>query len=205
MRITTLDNKTALIIGNNFTGTEGNVRSTLQCHVRRLRELQQCLNCLQRGEDLTIKDECHTSACNECLSSKAVCEAYKSAGFTHWCPALRRCDRCLEKELPCNSAVCFNITTDCQSKLKTALELLQAEQNDRISDPYSILAIPNPDIVHTGKNVHRSHCNWFMFIENARFCLVMLQMARLYSSCSEELKAVVTCCFERDRMECGRM
>ena len=89
MGITTLDNKTALIVGNDFTGTEGDGRSTLQCHVRRLREVQQCLNCLQGGEGLTVKEECHTSECNECLSSKAVCETCKSAGFTHWCPALR--------------------------------------------------------------------------------------------------------------------
>lgn len=61
MGITTLDNKTALIVGNDFTGTEGDGRSTLQCHVRRLRELQQCLNCLQKGEDLIVQEECHTA------------------------------------------------------------------------------------------------------------------------------------------------
>ena len=49
MGIITLDNKTALIVGNDFTGTEGDGRSTLQCQVRRLREVQQCLNCLQGG------------------------------------------------------------------------------------------------------------------------------------------------------------
>ena len=91
--------------------------------------------------------------CDECLTRKAVCETCKNAGFTHWCPPLRRCDRCLEKKLPCHRAVCLNITTDCQSKLKTALELLQTEQREGTSDPYSTLAAPNPDIVHAGKNV----------------------------------------------------
>jgi len=42
-----------------------------------------------------------------------------------------------------------------------------------------------------------------MFMDNARFCLVMLRTARLYSSCSEELKAVVTdvALRGRDRMD----
>lgn len=101
--------------------------------MRWLRELQQCLNCLKNGDDLTVQEECHTAECNECISNKAVCEHCKRAGFTHWCPALRRCDRCLEKELPCHRAVCLNITTDCQSKLKTALELLQTNQREGVS------------------------------------------------------------------------
>ena len=150
MAITTLDNKTSLIVGNDFVGSEGDGRSTLQCHVQRLRELQQCLNCLQGSEGLTVREVCHTTECGDCLSSKAVCEACKSDGFMHWCSALRRCDRCLEKELPCQRAVCFNITTDCQSKLKTALELLQTDQRERLSDSYSTLTAPNPDIVHAG-------------------------------------------------------
>lgn len=45
--LTTLENKTALIIANNVSGKDGDGRTTLQCHLRRLRELQQCLNCIQ--------------------------------------------------------------------------------------------------------------------------------------------------------------
>ena len=40
MGITTLDNKTSLIVGNDFVGSEGDGRSTLQCHVQRLREVK---------------------------------------------------------------------------------------------------------------------------------------------------------------------
>lgn len=86
MGITTLDNKTALIVGNHVIGKEGDGRSILQCHLRRLRELQQCFNCLQGGESLIVKEKCHTLECNECLSSKSVCETCKNAGFMHWCP-----------------------------------------------------------------------------------------------------------------------
>ena len=189
MGITTLNNKTSLIVGNNFVGSEGDGRSTLQCHVQRLRELQQFLNCLQGSEGLMVKEVCHTTECGDCLSGKAVCEACKSDGFMHWCPALRRCDRCLEKELPCQRAVCFNITTDCQSKLKTALELLKTDQREGLSDSYSTLTAPKPDIVHAGKNVHRSHSNWFLFIDNTCFSLVMLCTARLYLSFTEELNS----------------
>ena len=99
--------------------------------------------------------------------------------------------------------MCLNITTDCQSMFKAALELLQKNQSDGTTDSYSTLAAPNPEIVHTGKNVHRSHCNWFMFIERARFSLVMLRTARLDSSCSKDLKAVLTdvALRGRDRMD----
>lgn len=157
----------------------------------------------QGSEGLTVKEVCHTTECGYCLSSKAVCEACKSDGFMHWCPALRRCDRCLEKELPCQRAVCFNITTDCQSKLKTALELLQTDQREGLSDSYSTLTAPKPDIVHAGKNIHRSHSNWFLFIDNTRFSLVMLRTARLYLSFTEELKSAVTniTLRGRDRMD----
>lgn len=40
MGITTLDNKTSLIVENDFVGSEGDGRSTLQCHVQRLREVK---------------------------------------------------------------------------------------------------------------------------------------------------------------------
>ena len=116
----------------------------------------------------------------------------------HWCPALS-----LEKELPCQRAVCFNITTDWQSKLKTALEPLQTDQREGLCDSYSTLTAPNPDIVHAGKNVHRSHSNWFLFIDNTHFSLVMLRTARLYLSFTEELKSAVTdiALRGRDRMD----
>lgn len=42
MGVTSLDNKAALIIGNDFVGSGGDGNLTLQCHVKRLRELQQC-------------------------------------------------------------------------------------------------------------------------------------------------------------------
>lgn len=103
--LTTLDNKTGLIIGNDFSGKDGDGRTTLQCHLQMLRELQQCLNCIQRGEALTVTQECLTAECDECLTRKAVCKTCKNAGFTHWCPPLRRCERCLEKKLQCHTAV----------------------------------------------------------------------------------------------------
>ena len=91
-----------------------------------------------------IKEECSTTECPQCVSTKEVCHVCKEKGFEHWCPALRRCDRCLEKDIQCARAVCLNITTDCQAIFKAALELLQKNQSDGIADSYSTLA-PNPD------------------------------------------------------------
>ena len=199
MGVTSLDNKAALIIGNDFVGSGGDGNSTLQFHLKRLQELQQCLHCLQDTSDLLIKEECSTTECPQCVSTKEVCHVCKEKAFEHWCPALRRCDRCLEEDFQCTRAVCLNITTDCQAMFKAALELLQKNQSDRTADPYSTLAAPNPDIVHAGENVHRSHCNWFMFM----FSVVMLRTARLGSSCSKDLKAVLTdvALRGRDRMD----
>ena len=161
------------------------------------------MHCLQDTSDLLIKEECSTTECPLCFSTKEVCLVCKEKGFEHWCPALRRCDRCLEKGVQCTRAVYLNITTDCQAIFKAALELLQKNQGDRTADSYSTLAAPNPDIIHAGKNVHRSHCNWFMFIERVRFSVVMLRTARLGSSCSKDLKAVLTdvALRGRDRMD----
>lgn len=86
--VKSLDNKTALIVGEDFTGP-GDGRTTMQCHVHRLRELQQSLNCLQSGEGPIVKEECVISECDDCFSREAVCEACMRAGFTHWCPALK--------------------------------------------------------------------------------------------------------------------
>lgn len=153
MGVTSLDNKAALIIGNDFVGSGGDGNSMLQFHLKRLQELQQCLHCLQDTSDLLIKEECSTTECPQCVSTKEVCHVCKEKGFEHWCPALRRCDHCLEKGIQCARAVCLNITTDCQAIFKAALELLQKNQSDGIADSYSTLA-PNPDIVHAGKNAH---------------------------------------------------
>lgn len=213
MGVTSLDNKSALIIGNDFVGAGGDGNSTLQCHMKRLRELQQCLHCLQDSSDLVINEDCLTTECPECVSKKEVCGVCKEKGSVHWYPVLRRCDRCFDKGIQCSRAICLNLTTDCQSMFKAALEILEEKQSDGTADSYSALAAPNPDIVHAGKNVHRSHCNWFMFIEKARFSLVMLRTARLDSSCSKDLKAVLTdvALRGRDRMdtsyvaECNRV
>ena len=203
MGVTSLDNKAALIIGNDFEGSGGDGNCTLQFHLKRLQELQQCLHCLQDTSDLPTKEESLTTECPQCVSTKEVCHICKEKGLEHWCPALRRCDRCLEKGIQCTRAVCLNITTDCQAMFKAAIELLQKNQSDGTADSYSTLAAPNPDIVHAGKNLYRSHCNWLMFIERARFSVVMLRTARLDSFCSKDLKAVLTdvALRGRDRMD----
>ena len=61
----------------------------------------------------------------------------------------------------------------------------------------------NPDLVHAEKNIHRSHGNWFLYINQARFSLVMLRTARLDSAPAEPLKSALTdkALRGRDRMD----
>ena len=77
MGVTSLDNKEALIIGNDFVGSGGDGNSTLQFYLKRLQELQQCLHCLQATSVLLIKEECTTTECPQCVSSKEICRVCK--------------------------------------------------------------------------------------------------------------------------------
>ena len=203
MGITTLDNKCALIIGNDFTGSTGDGNSTLQCHLERLRELQHCLNCLKESSDAVVKNECDTTVCEECFSTESVCSRCRELNHVHWAPAFRRCDRCVERDLECSRAACLNLATDCQSMFKAALELLNNRQCEGTVDKLVAMCAPNPDIVHAGKNIHRSHCNWFLFFEDARFSIAVLRTVRIYSSLSKELASAVTdmALRGRDRMD----
>ena len=187
MGITTLDNKAAFI-GNDFTGPNGDGDSTLQCLVKRIQELQQCLNCLRENADAIFKEECHTTVCGECFSMEDVCSTCREVEHAHWAPVLRRCDRCIRNDLQCSKLAC-NLATDCQSMFKAALEGLGDEQKQGTVDEQLALSAPNPDVVHAGKNIHRSHCNWFLFVDKARFSIAVLRTARVYSSLSKELSA----------------
>lgn len=203
MGITTLDNKAALIIGNDFTGLSGDGDSTLQCHVKRIQELQQRLNCLRENPDAIVKEECHTTVCGECFSMADVCSTCRQVEHVHWAPVLRCCDRCIRNDLQCSKLACFNLDTDCQSMFKAALERLGNEQKQGKLDKQLALSAPNPDVVHAGKNIHRSHCNWFLFVDKARFSIAVLRAARVYSSLSKDLSAVITnmALRGRDRMD----
>lgn len=184
MGITTLDNKCALIIGNDFTGSTGDGNSTLQCYLERLCELQHCLNCLKESSDEVVKNECDTTVCEECFSTESVCSRCRELNHVHWAPAFKHCNRCVERDLECSRAACLNLATDCQSMFKAALELLNNRQCEGTVDKRVALCATNPDIVHAGKNIHCSHCNWFLFFEDARFSIAVLRTARLDSSLS---------------------
>lgn len=86
---------------------------------------------------------------------------------------------------------------------KAALEGLGDEQKQGTVDEQLALSAPNPDVVHAGKNIHHSHCNWFLFVDKSRFSIAVLRTARVYSSLSKELSAVFTdmALRGRDRMD----
>lgn len=109
----------------------------------------------------------------------------------HWASVLRRCDRCVRNDLQCSKLACFNLATDCQSMFKAVLEGLGDEQKQGTVDEQLALSAPNPDVVHAGKNIHRSHCNWFLFVDKARFSIAVLRTARVYSSLS--MQETVSC------------
>ena len=68
-----LDNKAALIIGNDFVGPTSSGGSTLQCQVKQMQELQQCLNCLRENMDAIVKEECYTTVGEKCNSMQEIC------------------------------------------------------------------------------------------------------------------------------------
>lgn len=73
MGMMALDNKAALIIGNDFMGSTSYGDSTLQCQVKQIQELQQCLNCLYKNMDVIVKEECYTTACEKCNLMQEIC------------------------------------------------------------------------------------------------------------------------------------
>ena len=72
-----LDNKAALIIGNDFVGPTSSGGSTLQCQVKQFQELQQCLNCLRENMDAIVKEECYTTVGEKCNSMQEICSTCK--------------------------------------------------------------------------------------------------------------------------------
>ena len=85
--------------------------------------------------------------CDQCESQKKVCDACRRKRVRHWNPALRSCDRCLEKEVQCTRMVCLNLTTDSQSKYKAALELLQKQQEDNVATEFANI-VPFTSVSH---------------------------------------------------------
>ena len=83
MGITSLDNKSALIIGNDFARSTGDGESTMNCHEKQIQELQQCLSCLRKFQDAIVEEECHTTVCEECSSVENVCDASRELAHTH--------------------------------------------------------------------------------------------------------------------------
>ena len=135
------------------------IPSCVVMHVKRIQELRQCLNCLRENPDAIVNEECHTTVCGECFSIEDVCSTCRDIENVHWAPVLRRWDRCIRNDLQCSKLACFNLATDCQSMFKAAFEGLGDEQKQGTVDEQLALSAPNPDVVHAGKNIHRSHCN----------------------------------------------
>ena len=180
--ITTLDYKLAVVLGSDFVNNRRTAESTFQTHLKRLKELQQCKTCLERKESVIVAGEsCMNSKCPTYTENRSVCHEWKAKGQWHWNPMLRQCDECLETNSQCVRLACFNLTTDSLQIFKTALEMMsQGQENGTILSEAFLAS--NPDLVHAGKNIHRSHANWFLFKNEARFSLVMLRTARLDSA-----------------------
>ena len=193
MGITTLDYKLAVVLGSDFVNNSGTGQSTFETHLKRLKELQQCKSCLEREKSVTVAGEsCTTSECPNCTENRSVCHECKAKGQFHWNPMRRQCDEGSKTNSQCVRLACFNLTTDSLQIFKTAMELIfQGQENGTIPSE-AFPASPNPDLVYSGKNIHRSHGNWFLFVNQARFSLVMLRTAHLDSAAAESLKTVLT-------------
>ena len=171
--------------------------------MKRLKELQQCKSCLEADEGFVTGESCTKSDSPTCTENRPVCHECKAKSHCHWNPMSRQCNEFLETNSQCLRLACFNLTTNSLQIFKTAMEMMsQGQANDTIPSE-AFLASPNPDLVHAGKNIHRSHGNWFLYTKQARFSLVMLRTACLDSAPAEPLKSALTdkALRGRDRMD----
>lgn len=203
MGITTLEYKPAIVLECDVVNNSGTGQSTFEKHLKRLKELQQCKSCLEGDEGFVTCESCTKSHSPTCTENRSECHECKAKGHCHWNPMSRQCNECLETNSQSLRLVCFNLTTDSLQIFKTAMEMMSLGQANDTIPSEAFLASPNPDLVHAEKNIHRSHGNWFLYINQARFSLVMLRTARLDSAPAEPLKSALTdkALRGRDRMD----
>ena len=172
MGVTSLDNKAALIIVNDFLGSGGDAdycNFTLS-HSKSFSSV--CIVCKILLTFWWKKSAQSPNASSVFLPKKFAMSAKKrgsNTGAQCWKGVItpwRKVSSALE---PCVSILPLTVSLCLKQPLNSCKK---PKRWNRRFIQHSSTGIR--DIVHTGKYVHRSHCNWLMFIKRARLSLVML-------------------------------
>lgn len=204
--VSTLDGTVAMPIGVDYLTGKMDGREVYSSITTRCEQLQTCMLCLKRNKGpIVASGLCITENCEDCCSSKSLCEQCAVNGHEHWNPAFRQCNRCKADGVQCQRFACIANATDCEEKNKQALlQLKSATEDDSIAPALSQI-VPVPDAVHLGKNLNGSFSNWYLRYEDSRFNKSMIRT--LWKEPSEEvgkpLKDIITlkALRYRDRMD----
>ena len=134
-----------------------------------VKQIQICEGCLANvshdSSCIRNKGEICNSLCTTCSEHHDLCTDCSEKGYESVDPSLRRCSRCMNKEMQCrNLLVIFN-SSDCGSNYKKAMEIHSENiANGHIDDNLQHLRA-FPDLVHVVKCLSCSMTNWFSFLK----------------------------------------
>ena len=126
-----------------------------------------CEACLKKSLEKRI-DEC-SYRCQDCWSSKSLCEKCLQAGFKEWHPAARPCSICHEKKQVCSRLLQLGWCSDCEARQKAFMKRLFNFFPDTFQ-------FPMPDPPHNWKSV-RSSVFWYWLFLDERLINVRIILA----------------------------
>jgi hypothetical protein len=146
-----------------------------------------CLRCLRNTwkSSPVINDAmitaCDRSRCQECESTKQLCEACAKRGMPHWHYRLRPCTACINSGTVCEYAVSASMLCDCESGNFSMLRGKTTGKGDHDS-------VMLPDYIHIAKRLRSFLFNTYLYIDGTFASLTFLRTIR--KSCTALAKLV---------------
>ena len=193
MFVTTLDNKNAMPVANDYLPRKKSGEDTFQLFEDRIKTIQGCRACLSRTPSPLHTVEwagckCH-SFCQSCWELQVVCRQCAAAGHSSHFHAPRACNTCITRGQKCERIAVFIVTTDCEESNKQALMKFTNKLEDGSLKPELHLAVPLPDAIHLGKTWKCSWANWSLLIDG---CRSTLNMFYALQNVNNQLKKLIT-------------
>ena len=158
---TTLDNSCSIPCAVHYvTNKKGKTGEKMkdfletQCKI-----LQICQSCQEEAPSVenVLNEEAIDlckSICDDCFSSKKVCDACKDQGQTSYYPSLRTCKKCTDAGKKCIKVAVLACIIDCEEGNKKAMTEIKENLEKGTVDPQLALFVPLPDSVHVGKSLN---------------------------------------------------